>query len=104
MESTKSRGGRPAGRKKTAKIEIVLEPNIKAEFMELIASEGKTVKKVKFFRKKWLTSDRFGGTISITCEKGFLFKFSCKFNFFYNCLWLNNITDKYTCEECGNWH
>ena len=28
--------------KKTAKIEIVLEPNIKAEFMELIASEGKT--------------------------------------------------------------
>lgn len=42
MESPKSRGGRPAGRKKTAKIEIVLEPNIKAEFMELIASEGKT--------------------------------------------------------------
>lgn len=42
MESTKSRCGRPAGRKKTAKIEIVLEPNIKAEFMELIASEGKT--------------------------------------------------------------
>ena len=41
MESTKSRGGRPAGRKKTAKIEIVLEPNIKAEFMELISSEGK---------------------------------------------------------------
>ena len=42
MESIKSRGGRPAGRKKTAKIEIVLEPNIKAEFMELISSEGKT--------------------------------------------------------------
>lgn len=42
MESTKSRGGRPAGRKKTAKIEIVLEPNIKAEFMELISNEGKT--------------------------------------------------------------
>ena len=42
MESTKSRCGRPAGRKKTAKIEIVLEPNIKAEFMELITSEGKT--------------------------------------------------------------
>lgn len=42
MESTKSRGGRPAGRKKTAKIEIVLEPNIKAEFMKLISNEGKT--------------------------------------------------------------
>ena len=43
MESNnKSRCGRPAGRKKTAKIEIVLEPNIKAEFMELISSEGKT--------------------------------------------------------------
>ena len=34
--------GRPAGRKKTAKIEVLIEPEIKEEFMRLIASEGKT--------------------------------------------------------------
>lgn len=34
--------GRPAGRKKTAKIEISIEPAVKAEFMELLHDEGKT--------------------------------------------------------------
>lgn len=34
--------GRPAGKKKTAKIEISIEPNIKSEFMELLHNEGKT--------------------------------------------------------------
>lgn len=34
--------GRPAGRKKTAKIEISIEPAIKDEFMALIHNEGKT--------------------------------------------------------------
>ena len=34
--------GRPPGRKKTAKIEVVIEPSIKEEFMKYIASEGKT--------------------------------------------------------------
>jgi len=33
--------GRPSGRKKTAKIEITIEPEIKNEFMELLSSEGK---------------------------------------------------------------
>ena len=42
MSDTSSRGGRPAGRKKTAKIEIVIEPAIKDEFMRIIACEGKT--------------------------------------------------------------
>ena len=42
MESTKSRGGRPAGRKKTAKIEILIEPEVKEEFMSFIANDGKT--------------------------------------------------------------
>ena len=34
--------GRPAGRKKTAKIEISIEPMVKDEFMMLLYSEGKS--------------------------------------------------------------
>lgn len=34
--------GRPTGRKKTAKIEVLMEPEIKEEFMRLISDEGKT--------------------------------------------------------------
>ena len=37
----KSCGGRPAGRVKTAKIEITIEPEIKDEFMEILRTEGK---------------------------------------------------------------
>lgn len=33
--------GRPPGKIKTAKIEIAIEPEIKKEFMELLALEGK---------------------------------------------------------------
>jgi hypothetical protein len=33
--------GRPAGRLKTAKIEIAIEPDIKEEFMYLLQNEGK---------------------------------------------------------------
>ena len=33
--------GRPAGRKKTAKIEIAIEPEVKKIFMELLNKEGK---------------------------------------------------------------
>lgn len=33
--------GRPAGRVKTAKIEITIEPEIKEEFMDLLRKEGK---------------------------------------------------------------
>lgn len=33
--------GRPKGRKKTEKIEIAIEPEIKNRFMELIYREGK---------------------------------------------------------------
>ena len=36
-----NKGGRPAGRIKTAKIEIALEPSVKEEFMSLLHSEGK---------------------------------------------------------------
>lgn len=36
-----NKGGRPAGRIKTAKIEIALEPSVKDEFMTLLHSEGK---------------------------------------------------------------
>ncbi len=34
--------GRPSGRKKTAKIEVSIEPEIKDEFMKLLHEEGKT--------------------------------------------------------------
>lgn len=34
--------GRPAGRRKTAKIEISIEPSIKEEFMTLLREEGKS--------------------------------------------------------------
>jgi len=35
-------GGRPPGRRKTAKIEISIEPEVKDEFMNLLRDEGKT--------------------------------------------------------------
>lgn len=38
----KNNCGRPAGRLKTAKIEISIEPSVKDEFMNLLRSEGKT--------------------------------------------------------------
>ena len=41
MKSDRNNGGRPAGKMKTAKIEIAIEPEIKEEFMEIIRSEGK---------------------------------------------------------------
>lgn len=37
----KNNGGRPAGRRKTAKIEISIEPNVKEEFMSLLHEQGK---------------------------------------------------------------
>ncbi len=42
MKVSTSQCGRPAGRKKTAKIEVVIEPAVKEEFMRIIANEGKT--------------------------------------------------------------
>lgn len=34
-------GGRPIGRKKTAKIEVAIEPVVKSEFMNILQMEGK---------------------------------------------------------------
>lgn len=42
MEQQISHRGRPAGRRKTAKIEVVIEPAIKEEFMRMLINEGKT--------------------------------------------------------------
>ena len=39
---TKATCGRPAGRKKTSKIEVSLEPEIKEIFMRILHDEGKT--------------------------------------------------------------
>lgn len=41
-DQKKSGCGRPAGRRKTAKIEISIEPEVKDEFMLLLRGEGKT--------------------------------------------------------------
>lgn len=41
MSSISNKGGRPRGRKKTSKIEILLEPEVKNQFMECLKSEGK---------------------------------------------------------------
>lgn len=41
-QKIKSCGGRPAGRKKTSKIEVSIEPEIKEVFMDLLHQEGKT--------------------------------------------------------------
>lgn len=41
MVNKKNSGGRPAGRRKTAKIEISIEPNVKEEFMSLLHEQGK---------------------------------------------------------------
>ena len=42
MTNKKANCGRPAGRKKTSKIEISIEPEIKETFMKLIHEDGKT--------------------------------------------------------------
>lgn len=34
--------GRPAGRKKTSKIEVSIEPEVKKVFMQLLHQDGKT--------------------------------------------------------------
>lgn len=34
--------GRPAGRKKTSKIEVTIEPEIKEMFMQMLHQEGKS--------------------------------------------------------------
>ena len=42
INKKKNNCGRPAGRRKTAKIEISIEPAVKDEFMALLRNEGKT--------------------------------------------------------------
>lgn len=42
MNKKRSNCGRPSGRRKTAKIEVSIEPAVKEEFMALLRSEGKT--------------------------------------------------------------
>ncbi len=42
IDKKKSNCGRPAGRIKTAKIEISIEPAVKDRFMTLLRNEGKT--------------------------------------------------------------
>ena len=41
MKKITNAGGRPAGRIKTAKIEVAIEPDIKEAFMKKLGAEGK---------------------------------------------------------------
>ena len=38
---TKKQIGRPSGKRKTKKIEVLIEPSIKQSFMDLMINEGK---------------------------------------------------------------
>ena len=49
----KNNCGRPAGRIKTAKIEISIEPTVKDEFMTLLRKEGKNC-----FCRNWVMDQR----------------------------------------------
>ncbi|MBQ2922041.1 MAG: antitoxin [Tyzzerella sp.] len=58
----KSNCGRPAGRKKTAKIEISIEPTVKDEFMTLLHSEGKTASvEIGLWIRKYIKSSKLEG-------------------------------------------
>jgi len=66
MEENKMTGkmnsncGRPAGRKKTAKIEISIEPIVKDEFMELLHSEGKSASvEIGLWIREYIRNNRF---------------------------------------------
>lgn len=52
--------GRPAGRLKTAKIEIVIEPTTKQQFMELLHAEGKTASvEIGWWIKEYIRRSKF---------------------------------------------
>ena len=42
MTKAVNAAGRPRGRKKTSKIEVSIEPDIKEQFMAILSSEGLT--------------------------------------------------------------
>lgn len=55
----KSNCGRPAGRRKTAKIEISIEPAVKDEFMALLHNEGKTASvEIGLWIREYIKSNR----------------------------------------------
>lgn len=66
MKQTPSPCGRPKGRKKTAKIEVTIEPSIKEEFMKIISDEGKTASvEIGCWIRKYIKENRVenGGAI-----------------------------------------
>ncbi|MCM1086657.1 MAG: hypothetical protein NC419_00765 [Muribaculaceae bacterium] len=59
IDKTKSNCGRPAGRRKTAKIEILIEPVVKDEFMTLLHNEGKTASvEIGLWIREYIRSSR----------------------------------------------
>ena len=56
----KNNCGRPAGRRKTAKIEISIEPSVKDEFMTLLYEEGKTASvEIGLWIREYIKKNRF---------------------------------------------
>lgn len=54
--------GRPKGRRKTTKIEVAIEPEIKEEFMRLVSSEGMTASvKICHWIREYINDNKTGG-------------------------------------------
>ena len=59
MNTQKIITGRPRGRKKTAKIEIMIEPDAKLEFMKLMSEEGKMASvEIGMWIKKYISDSK----------------------------------------------
>ena len=44
----KNKVGRPRGKRKTAKIEVLIEPEIKEKFMDIVSFQWMTSKRLRF--------------------------------------------------------
>ena len=57
----KNNCGRPAGRIKTAKIEISIEPTVKDDFMTLLRKEGKTASvEIGLWIREYIKNNKLG--------------------------------------------
>ena len=57
----KNNCGRPAGRIKTSKIEISIEPTVKDEFMTLLRKEGKTASvEIGLWIREYIKNNKLG--------------------------------------------
>ena len=94
----KNNCGRPAGRIKTAKIEISIEPTVKDEFMTLLRKEGKTASvEIGLWIREYIKNNKLGeeeqmNVVSLFSGLGGLDKGFADTG--YNIVWANDF-DKY---------